>query len=136
MKNFRTRPVDPSEEETYWHRADDCWELAQEAARQERWAGCAINTVHAAIALADLMTIRHAGKRCTGTSHDEAVDFYSRMDLDDSEFQKSVHRLGQIISIKSQAEYSQEPLTENQVRQMLKSAGRFRDFVLKNLKRS
>src|SRR5262249_39425423 len=105
MKFFRTRSVEPTEEEAFWRRADECWDLALHAAQKEQWVGCVINAIHAVIALADLMCARFAGKRYAGTSHDEAANFYATLEVRDEEFQKSVRRFGQILSSKTQSEY-------------------------------
>ncbi len=135
MKTCRTRPMAPHEDETYWRRADECWDLALYAVSQGKWAGCCINVIHAAISYADLMCSRFAGKRYAGTSHDESVTFYSTLAVEDTDFQKSVSRLGQILSFKSQAEYDNSPITEAQARQILKNGARFREYVLGKLKR-
>lgn len=135
MKTFRTRPVPPDEEETFWSRAEECWELALLAAERGRWSGCVINAIHTAIALSDLMGARFAGKRYAGTSHDEAIQFYSTLGLEDEEFPKSVRRLGQILSLKTLAEYDGSPVTETQARQLLKNAERFREYIFQKLKR-
>ena len=133
MKKLKIRPVEPSESNTYWRRSEDCWDLAHKALQEGKWAGCAINVIPSVIALADLMCIRYAGKRYAGTSHDESVDFYATLDMDDPDFQKSVVRLGQILSVKTDAEYGGSPLGESHIRQMMKLAERFRSFVLNKI---
>lgn len=133
MKNFKTRFVSPSEETTYWSRADECWSLAMKAQEEKKSAGCAINIIHSVISLSDLMCIRFAGKRYAGTSHDEAVDFYAKLPIQEAEFKKSIHRLGQIVSLKTHAEYGGEPIGESDVSHMIKSAERFRSYVLEKL---
>lgn len=135
MKTYRSRPVDPTEEDTFWVRANECYEIALYAADQKKWSACAINAIHAMIALADLMCARFAGKRYAGVSHDEAVSFYAALGLKDDEFNKSVQRLGQALSSKTHAEYDGSALSENQARQILKNAERFRDYVMGKLKR-
>jgi len=135
VKTYRTRDVDPTEENTFWSRADECWELALHAAENKKWSGCAINAIHSMIALADLMCARFAGKRYAGTSHDEAINFYQMLSLKDEDFSRSVLRLGQALSAKTHAEYDHVPLTENHARQILKNAERFRDYVIGKLRR-
>ena len=135
MKSFKTRAVSPAQETAYWTRAEDCWALAKRAFEEKRWTGCTINLIHSLVALADLMCIRFSGKRYAGTSHDEAVDFYAKLAIQDPEFRKNVHRLGQIVASKTEAEYGGSPITENGASQMMKSAERFREYVLAQLGR-
>lgn len=133
MKKFKTRPVSPTQERAYWSRFEECWALAMNAAQERKWTGCCINIIHSLIALADLVCIRFVGKRYAGTSHDEAVDFYAALPLQDEEFKKSIHRLGQIVATKTDAEYGGNPANENDVAHLLKSAERFKDYALLKL---
>ena len=133
MKSYRTRPVNPHEEEIYWTRANECWDLALHAASQKKWSGCTINVIHAVISLADLMCARFSGKRYAGTSHDEAISFYETLRIEDPDFRKSVARLGQILSFKTQAEYDGSAVSEAQTELILKNGTRFREYVLKKL---
>ncbi len=133
MKNFKTRPVSPSEEAAYWSRSDECWVLARKAFEEGKRSGSAINIIHSVIALADLICIRFSGKRYAGSSHDEAVDFYAKLPIQEDEFKKSVHRLGQIVSLKTHAEYGGSPISESDLSHMLKSAERFRSYALSKL---
>lgn len=133
MKKFKTRPVSPSEMDIYWQRSEECWNLAWQAFQDSKWFGGAINIIHAIVALADLMCIRYAGKRYAGEDHEQAVDFYTTLNLDDPDFKKSVSRLGRVLSVKTEAEYGGSPLKESEIRQMMKSAERFRNYVLQKL---
>lgn len=136
MKSYRTRPVSPHEEGIFWTRADECWDLALYAVEKHKWSGCVINIIHAVIALSDLMCSRFAGKRYAGTSHDEAIGFYETLGIDDPDFRKSVGRLGQILSFKTQAEYDGSAISEAQAGLILKNGTRFREYVLGKLKRT
>ena len=133
MKNFKTRPVSPSEEAVYWSRAEECWSLAMKAFEENKRSGGAVNIIHSVIALADLMCIRFSGKRYAGTSHDEAVDFYAKLPIQEDEFKKSIHRLGQIVLFKTNAEYGGRPISQSDIAHMVKSAERFRNYVLEKL---
>ena len=136
MKTIKTRIVNPSEEAAYWIRAEECWEIALQALQSGKWSGAAINIIHSVISLADLMCIRYSGKRYAGTSHDQAVDFYATLNLQDEDFRSSSHRFGQIVSIKSQVEYGGKEMRVTDIDHMMKAAQRFRDYVLSKIGRA
>lgn len=107
--------------------------LAEQACEQKLWFGVCINGVHAAISFADCLSIFKRGTRYAGASHDEAVQFYAALNLDEADFRQSISHFGKLISIKHAAEYADQALTEKDAQAVLKALSRFRDFIFKRL---
>ncbi len=129
MRKFKTVPVEPIDLPTFRKRAEECTRLAGYSFTERLWYGACINAVHAAIAWADCLCIFFRRMRYAGQSHDEAVEFYSTLQLKDAGFRQSIQRLGNIISIKNAAEYSNESLTEKDASHVMKQLERFCGFA-------
>ena len=133
MRKFKTTPVDLANLRHYKTRAEECHRLAKYACAEGLWFGTCINAVHSSIALADSLSIFFRRTRYAGTSHDEAIEYYSTLQLNKPNFHNSIQKLGTILSIKNQAEYADETLTEKDATHILKQLDRFREFILKIL---
>lgn len=135
MKAYKTVSVDRTGLHTYRKRAEECHRLAEQAYEQELWFGVCINAVHAGISLADCLSIFMRGTRYAGSSHDEAVQFFGTLNLDETSFRQSISHFGKLISIKHAAEYAERGLTEKDAQAALKSLSRLREFVVRGLPR-
>ena len=133
MRTFKSVPVDRTNLIYYRKRADECIKLAEHAQANRLWFGACINAVHGGIALADCLSVFFRGTRYAGTSHDEAIQFYSSLQIDKPEFRQSIQNLAKLISIKNASEYAGEQINEKDAEAILKSLLRFRDFVVKIL---
>lgn len=133
MKSYKTVSVDRTNLHTYRKRAEECLRLADLAYEQKLWFGTCINAVHAGISLADCLSIFKRGTRYAGSSHDEAVQFYGTLNLDEVDFRQSISHLGKLISVKHAAEYADQTLTEKDAQASLKALSRLREFVFKRL---
>ncbi|MDI6887082.1 MAG: HEPN domain-containing protein [Candidatus Thermoplasmatota archaeon] len=63
--------------------------------------------------------------------HLDAIELFRRIDPSDGEIKKNTVRLGEILSIKSRAEYSNSHITENDAREAVKKVERLFSFVQK-----
>ena len=129
MRKFKTVVAQPSELSFYRARGEECYLLAKKAYEERMWFGTTINAVHAAIALSDALSIFLRRTRYAGQSHDEAVTYYSTLQLDEQPFKQSIQRLGSLLSIKHRAEYAGEMLSEKDAETILKQLERLRDFI-------
>lgn len=60
--------------------------------------------IHAATSLTDAACIAQQGSRYAGSSHDEAVQYFYDLGIQDDDFKKACRRLSQIISEKQGAD--------------------------------
>lgn len=133
MNKFKTVAVDRADLAHYRRRAEECSRISEQALKDRLWFGACINAIHAGIAYADCLSIFLRGLRYAGSSHDEAIRFYSTLQINRPEFRQSVQNFGKLISIKNSAEYSDGPLTEKDAQLVHKTILRFRDFILSRL---
>lgn len=136
MRVYKTVSVDRTDLAVYRKRAEECLSLARHALEQKLWFGACINAVQAAIALADCLSVFKRGTRYSGSSHEEAVDFYATLNMDSAHFSQSVSHFGKLISIKHAAEYADKALTEKDAQAALKSLSRLREFIIGELPRA
>lgn len=119
--------------QAYMKRANQLWRYATDAFHNGDFDACAINAIHSCISLADAACITVKGTRYAGTSHDEAVQYFHDLGLSDEGFSRARRRLGQIVGIKSAAEYGGSNLTRKDVDTIYKNGERFRDYLFKDL---
>ncbi len=129
MAKFKTVAVSAAKLAIYRKRATECRVLAANAYTKRMWFGTCINATHAAIALADCLSIVRKQLRYAGSNHDQAVNFYATLQIDDPQFKKSIQQLGKIISMKHVAEYMGDPIKQKDAETCLKQLERFEDFI-------
>jgi len=135
VRTYKTVSVDRTDLAVYHKRAEECLSLAHQALEQRLWFGVCINAVQAAIALADCFSIFKRGTRYSGSSHEDAVDFYATLNIEEANFKQSVSHFGKLISIKHAAEYADKALMEKDAQAALKSVSRLKEFIIGRLPR-
>ncbi len=118
---------------SYVKRSNELWRHAQYAYQEEDYDAFAIMAIHASISLADAACILKKGERYAGTSHDEAVQFFYDLGIQDEGFKKACRRLGQIISEKSVAEYGGTNLNSKIAESIRLNSERFRDYLFETI---
>lgn len=129
----RLTPVTLHESNVYIKRAKECFSQAEITFAQNQHYASMILSIHAAIALCDLMCIKFHGHRYKGTDHSESLRYYERIGIKTDDFKKSLQRLGKIITKKSLAEYGQKPLTKQDAELTLKDLSRLKEYVFLTL---
>lgn len=124
-----------TEVRSYIERARELRRYAEEAYRNQDCDACAILTIHASISLADAACIVHKGARYSGSSHDEAVQFFHDLGIQDDGFKKAARRLGQMIGEKTAAEYGGKNLTSKEIESIYKNGERFREYLFTTILR-
>lgn len=88
--------------------------------------------VHAAIALADALTIRLGGVKCRGENHYEIISLLRDLAPDSVQKEKALTHFAAIIDHKNAVSYSGEIYTKKDIEKIIKHYERFSGWV-KNL---
>jgi hypothetical protein len=91
----------------YYKRAEEFYLAMSEEAEFERYNASALLGIHAAIALADSVTIYESGKRVAEEQHMDAVKFLKNICITKRVSKDGPHRLGQILSRKNPIAYGE-----------------------------
>lgn len=105
---------------------------AVQASRKYRAAG--ILLVHAAIALADALTVRAGGVKSTGEHHQEAVDLLRELLPDSAGLNPALRHLEAIIHEKNRVSYTGDPFTAPDIARMRTHYERFALWVKEQLR--
>ena len=131
--SYRTSKGDKTHIQSYVKRANELWRYASEAYENKDFDACAVNAIHACISLADAACIAHGGARYSGTSHDEAVQYFHDLRIPDDNFKRACRRFGQMIGEKTTAEYGGRNLTSKEAESIFKNGERFREFLFETI---
>ncbi len=132
-RKYKTTPGGDIEARAYVKRADELWRHASQAYQDKDYDACSIMVIHSCISLADAACIIHQGSRYAGTSHDEAVQYFYDLGLQEEGFKKSCQRLGQIVGEKTIAEYGGTNMTGKHADFIYKNGERFRSYLLETI---
>jgi hypothetical protein len=132
-RKYKTVKGGEHEIRAYIKRSNQLWRHALNAYQEKDRDAFAIMAIHASISLSDAACIVHQGTRYAGTSHDEAVQYFYDLGIEDEGFKKACRRLGQIISEKSIAEYGGANLDAKTAESIRLNSERFRDYLFETL---
>jgi hypothetical protein len=110
--------------------AESFYNGAEVTAAFSYWNAAGVLYVHAAIALADAMTIKLGGVRCRGEDHQEAVALLDELVAPNQQKQKALNQLRTIIDHKNLVAYSGEVFSRRDVDKLAKLLDRFRRWAL------
>lgn len=130
---YRTSKGSGIQVHSYIKRANELWRYAQTAYDNRDFDACAVNTIHSCISLADAACIAHGGARYSGTSHDEAVQYFHDLHIPDENFKRACRRFGQMIGEKTTAEYGGHNLTPKEAESIYKNGERFREYLFSTI---
>lgn len=134
-KKYKTAPGGHVEIRSYLKRSHELWKHASNAYHGGDHDACVILVIHACISIADAACIASKQCRYAGTSHSEAVQFFHDLGYPTEEFRKAVRRFGQIIGIKTAAEYGGKNLLKSDAELVFTHGQRFRDYLLESILR-
>lgn len=126
---MKTRSVERFHAKDYLKRADECRNAMNRAFESGDWNACVINAIHCAISAADALCISKKGIRSASERHQDAIFLFLSIDQDSEEIKKNANHLSSLLSIKTDAEYGERPLSRNDAEQAKKHAERIFEFV-------
>lgn len=128
-----TIPVDKSKYKNYLQKAEECARYMHVALERKDFDACVINAIHCGISAADSLCVLCLGLRHKGERHYDAVELFQSIDLSDEEIKKNADHLGNLLSIKSRAEYGEKLITSKEAEIAVKEAERLFYFVKKKI---
>lgn len=132
-RSYKTVKGGEVEIRAYIKRANELWRHASQAYRDQDYDACVILSIHSGISLADSACLIHQGARYAGTSHDEAVQYFYDLGIQDEAFKRACRRFGQMISGKTAAEYGGTNQTAKSAESIYKNSERFREYLFETL---
>ena len=130
---FKTREVTKSLYTNYLKRAEECLHAAKNSFAIQEWNAATINAIHSCIATCDAMCVYFLGKRHAGESHNDAVNLFKTINIDDEEMNTNANRIIRTLRIKNKAEYEDRLVYKSEAEKALKDCERFFEFVRKKL---
>lgn len=121
--------VDKSKYTIYLKKAEEYKRSMEAAFEKEDWDACVGNSVHCAILASDALCTFMLGIRHKGDRHEEAVELFRSINSQDERIKKNSNRLGELLSIKTDAEYGDKFLTRRDSELATQAATRFFEFV-------
>ncbi len=109
-------------------------EGGQVAYEFEYYNAAGVLIVHAAIALADSLTIKSGGVKCKGENHYEVLNLIKEKFPDDAERKIALNHLEAIISHKNSVSYSGDLYTKKDLEKLFNHFHRFSIWANKILK--
>ncbi len=132
-RKYRTSKGGHTQVQSYVKRSSELWRYALEAHEHGHFDACAVNAIHSCISLADAACIAHGGSRYSGTSHDEAVQYFHDLHISDENFKRACRRFGQMIGEKTTAEYGERNLSQKEAESIYKNGERFREYLFSTI---
>lgn len=130
---FKTRDVTKSLYTNYLKRAEECLQAAKNSFAIKGWNAAAINAIYSCIAACDAMCVYFLGKRHAGESHNDAVNLFKTIKVDDETLNTNANRILRILRIKNMAEYEERLIYRSEAEKVLKDGERFLEYVKRQL---
>ena len=92
----------------------------------EYYNAAGVLIIHAAIALADAVTIKLSGKKCSGKSHYDIIDLLNSVTPPSSNKSKSMDQFKKLIDHKNKISYYGDIYTKKDVDKLIKYFDRFK----------
>ncbi len=103
---------------------------AKVAFEYEYFKASGVLIVHAAIALADALTIKLGGVKCKGDNHYEILGLLKDLSSDSTQRENALNQLEAIISHKTAVSYSGSIYDKKDIEKLLKHLDRFSNWAL------
>jgi len=121
---MKTRLVDRAGYPLFLERAQEFLSAAHSSLDRGHMQAATSNSVHAAIAAMDAVTVFHAGKRSASDRHEETVDLVRSLGLADAELSKRLIQLGRLLGMKTRAEYANARIKRREAEDAVRTADR------------
>jgi uncharacterized protein (UPF0332 family) len=129
----KIRNIDRSQAAAYMKRSEECLLSMQREFEEKRWDSTVILAIHAAISAADALCVQILGKRNASESHRDSIILFQSINPNDIELRKAAMRLGDLLKIKTDAEYGERSQTQKDAELAKLNAERLVAFVKKRL---
>ena len=96
----------------------------------EYWNASGVLIIHAAIALADAITIKIGGVKCSGEDHHEVIGLINELITSTEEKKKALNQLDRIIDHKSAVSYRGDIYQSEDIELLWKYLDRFRRWAV------
>ena len=116
----KRKRVDPRKSADYLIVARQFHRAALDSLVFEYWTAASLLMVHAAIAYADAVMIRHAGEKSIGDDHEDAIDALGDVIGSSPEALTALKHLRRIVEQKNKVAYMGESYTPQQARSLAK----------------
>jgi len=104
-------------------------EGAKVAYEYEYYNAAGVLLVHAAIALADALTIKKGGLKCKGDNHFEIINLIREIIEQDPKAKSAINQLEEIISFKNDVSYSGNIYLKSDIDKLFKHFNRFYNWA-------
>ncbi len=122
--------VDRSKVSDYLKVADNFYRGAEVAREFEYWNAAGVLIVHAAIALADAVSIKLGGVKSRGDDHHDTIALLEELVASSEQKRKALQQLRRIIDHKNTVSYSGSVYEEADIEQLWKQVSRFREWAM------
>ncbi|NLT50260.1 MAG: HEPN domain-containing protein [Ignavibacteria bacterium] len=109
--------------------AENFIEGAKLAYEFEYYNAAGVLVVHAAIALADYVTIYLKGEKCKGDNHFEILNLIKEITFEEEKRTKAIKNLESILHIKSSVSYTGEIYTKSDIEKLFQKYTKFESWV-------
>jgi uncharacterized protein (UPF0332 family) len=129
----KIRSVDRSQAADYVKRSEECLTSMQRDFNEKKWDSCVILAIHAAISAADALCVNALGKRSASENHRDSIILFQSINPNDIELRKASMRLGDLLKIKTDAEYGERSQSQKDAELAKLNAERLVSFVRKRI---
>ncbi|NWF88668.1 MAG: hypothetical protein HXY50_04305 [Ignavibacteriaceae bacterium] len=95
----------------------------------EYYNAAGVLVIHAAIALADSITVKLAGKKCSGNSHYDIIELLRQVTPSSANKNKALEQFKKLIDHKNQVSYHGDIYFKKDVDKLFKYFTRFKDWA-------
>jgi hypothetical protein len=126
VKKVSRKEIESVNFKKFFNVAKNFYKGAELAEEFEYYNAAGVLFVHAAIALADALTIRLASKKCSGENHYEVIAKLNEVLATNSSTRHALNHLEKIIDHKNAVSYAGDLYTKKDINDVKKHFDRFR----------
>ncbi len=129
-KKLKTQAVEKNDYKIFLKKAEDLYNVIQQARDSENWTAVGLNAVHCAISCCDALLVFHLGIRSIGEDHMQAADLLLRLP---QEVAGEVATFKRILARKNIVAYENREFRHSDALEVLKLTERFYRWAVANL---
>ena len=118
-------------------RRSEEFESAVSAAAERGHSDAAVsNAIHAAISIADALSVYYLGQRSAAQRHEESLRLLLSLTMDAKDLDRNVRHLTSLLELKSAAEYDERSVTASEAKAARNHMSRFLEWARARLPRT
>ena len=129
VRKSSRKNVDPVKAAKFEKVAINFYEGAKLAYEFEYFNAAGVLLIHAAIALADSVTIKRLSSTCSGDNHYEVIKLLQEATLNDNDSGRHILHLEKLIDHKNLVSYSGDIYTKKDIDKLIKHYERFYNWI-------